>query len=134
MTLAFSLPHSAAAAADNAADKPATAWPGDWKTAKPASQGLSAAAVARVGQWLQQHGSKTGLMVRHGRIVGEWYFGGADRTTQLLVYSTTKSFSSTATGMAIADGKLTLDSTVGQFLPTSNRPKKNKSRLARFSA
>jgi CubicO group peptidase (beta-lactamase class C family) len=56
-------------------------------------------------------------MVRHGQIVGEWYFDGTNPTTQLLVYSTTKSFSSTAAGIAIADGKLTLDTPVGQFLP-----------------
>jgi len=112
MALAFTSLFATAAAADRAV------FPGtDWKTAKPASQGLSPAGVARVGKWLEENGSKTGLMIRHGRIVGEWYFDGTDATTQLLVYSTTKSFSSTATGIAIADGKLTLDSTVGQFLP-----------------
>ena len=112
MALALTSLLAAAAAADRAV------FPGtDWKTAKPASQGLSPAGVDRVGKWLEENGSKTGLMVRHGRIVGEWYFDGTDATTQLLVYSTTKSFSSTAAGIAIADGKLKLDSTVGQFLP-----------------
>ena len=57
------------------------------------------------------------LVVRHGKIVGEWYFEGADRNTKLLVYSTSKSFASTAAGLAIADGKLSLDTQVGELLP-----------------
>ncbi|HEX4146705.1 MAG TPA: serine hydrolase [Pirellulales bacterium] len=115
----------AVAAADDAKDR-AVFPAADWKTAKPVSQGLSAAGVARVGEWLQQNGSKTGLMVRHGRIVGEWYFDGTDPTTQLLVYSTTKSFSSTATGIAIADGKLKLDTPLGQFFPDVQPPEKKQ--------
>ena len=57
-----------------------------------------------MGEWHKKNGSKAGLLIRHGQIVGEWYFDGAEATTPLLVYSTTKSFSSTATGIAIADG------------------------------
>jgi CubicO group peptidase (beta-lactamase class C family) len=118
MTFAFTSLLTACAAAEAAAVEPAAVFPGTaWKTAEPASQGLSAAGVARVGEWHKQHGSKTGLMIRHGQIVGEWYFDGAEPTTQLLVYSTTKSFSSTAAGIAIADGKLSLDTPLGQFLP-----------------
>ncbi len=115
MTLAFANLLSAAAADD--ATGAATAWPvPDWQVSAPESQGVSAAGIARVAEWHKQNGSKTGLVIRHGRIVGEWYFGDAGPATQLAAYSTTKSFSSTATGMAIADGKLALDTPVGKFL------------------
>ena len=102
-----------------------TAWPKpEWQTATPESQGMSTAAVEKVGQWLKDNASKSGLIVRHGRIVGEWYFEGADKNTQLLVYSTSKSFASTAAGLAIAEGKLTLDSKVGQFVPQASPAEK----------
>ncbi|MBS0210080.1 MAG: serine hydrolase [Planctomycetes bacterium] len=95
-----------------------TAWPmPEWSVAKPETQQMSSAGLDRVGQWLKEHGSKTGLVVRHGRIVGEWYFDDATQSTPYLVYSTSKSFASTAAHLAIADGKLTLDSKVGEFVP-----------------
>ena len=49
---------------------------------------------------LYEHGSKTGMVVRHGRIVGQWYFGDATPESKYIVYSTTKSFASTAAGLA----------------------------------
>ncbi len=95
-----------------------TAWPvPEWETATPESQGVSPAVLEKVRDWLRDNGSKTGLVVRHGRIVGEWYFEGTTANTQLLVYSTSKSFASTAAGMAIAKGKLSLETKVGELLP-----------------
>ena len=82
--------------------------------------------IDQVGEWLKANGSKTGLVVRHGRIVGEWYFDGAKPDTKLLVYSTTKSFSSTAAGLAIAADKLKLDSKLGDFFPAATPPEKRE--------
>ncbi|AMV19096.1 serine hydrolase domain-containing protein [Planctomyces sp. SH-PL14] len=89
----------------------------DWETAAPESQGLSAEKLDKAREWLASHNSRSGLVVRHGRIVAEWYFQEADRNSRFAAYSTSKSLSSMATGLAIADGKLTLDTTVGQFQP-----------------
>lgn len=98
-----------------------TAWPGeDWETATPASQGLDGDKLEKARAWLETHNSKSGLVIRHGRIVAEWYFGGADKQSQFAAYSTTKSLSSMATGLAIADGKLALNHTVGKYLPDAN--------------
>jgi len=95
-----------------------TAWPGkEWETATPASQGMDAETLDKARAWLESHNSKSGLVVRHGRIVAEWYFADADRTSKFAAYSTSKSLSSMATGLAIADGKLALDQTVGKYLP-----------------
>ena len=104
-----------------------TVFPGDdWTVATPQSQAMSPEIVAKVGQWLKDNGSKTGLVVRHGRIVGEWYFDEATRDSKYLVYSTGKAFVSTAVGLAIAEGKLKLDSTVGEFFPDANPPEKRE--------
>lgn len=95
-----------------------TVFPGtDWETATPASQEMDAAELDTARAWLASHQSKSGLVVRHGRIIAEWYFGDADRNTKFAAYSTTKSLSSLATGLAIQEGKLTLDHTVGASLP-----------------
>jgi len=89
----------------------------DWQVAEPESQSMTAEGVAKIGQWLKDNGSKTGLVVRHGRIVGEWYFDGATAQSKLIVYSTTKSVSSTAVGVAIDQGKLKLDTKLGEYFP-----------------
>lgn len=89
----------------------------NWETATPASQGMDAQTLDQARAWLESHNSKSGLVIRHGRIVAEWYFGDADRYSQFAAYSTTKSMSSLATGLAIAEGKLALDQTVGKYFP-----------------
>lgn len=97
--------------------KAQTAWPDpDWQVSSPEKEGLSLPRVEKARDWLEQHGSKTGLVIRHGKIVGEWYWNGAEATSRFKVYSTTKSFASTAAGLVIADGKLSLDTTVGEIL------------------
>lgn len=102
------------ASVSQAADE---AWPvPEWEVATPESVGMSSGALDTVGQLLKKSGAKTGLVVRKGKIVGEWYFDDATRDSKYLVYSTSKSFASTAAGLAIADGKLSLDAKVGEFL------------------
>ena len=98
-----------------------TVWPGEeWETAAPASRGMDAAGLEKAKVWLESHNSKSGVVIRHGRIVAEWYFGGADRQSKFAAYSTSKSLSSMATGLAIADGKLALDHTVGRSIPDAS--------------
>ena len=40
--------------------------------------------IAKVGELLKASGAKTGLVVRHGKIVGEWYFDDADRRLEAI--------------------------------------------------
>jgi CubicO group peptidase (beta-lactamase class C family) len=98
----------------------------DWQVVPPETQSMFSDALAKVGQWLKDNGSKTGMVVRHGRIVGQWYFDEATPESQYLVYSTSKSFASTAAGLAIASGKLKLDSKIGDFFPAANPPQKRE--------
>lgn len=89
----------------------------DWETASPNSQGMDAEGLDKARAWLESHHSKSGVVIRHGRIVAEWYFGEANAKSKFAAYSTSKSLSSMATGLAIADGRLTLNDTVGQYIP-----------------
>src|SRR5512140_1265084 len=57
------------------------------------------------------------MLVRHGRVVAEgWWKPEAPDKPHILM-SLSKSFNSTAVGLAIADGKLSLDDPVLKFFP-----------------
>ena len=57
------------------------------------------------------------MLVRHGHVVAEGWWGPYDARTPHIFYSLSKSFTSTAVGLAIADGKLSLDDEVLKFFP-----------------
>src|SRR6476660_4606719 len=57
------------------------------------------------------------MLVRHGQVVAEGWWAPYDRDTPHVLYSLSKSFTSTAVGLAIAEGKLNLDDQVLKFFP-----------------
>src|ERR1044071_3100182 len=59
------------------------------------------------------------MVVRHGHVVAEGWWAPYSAERPHLLYSLTKSFTSTAVGLAIADGKLKLDDRVVDVLPDS---------------
>ena len=52
------------------------------------------------------------MLVRHGHVVAEGWWAPYDRETPHMLYSLSKSFTSTAVGLAISEGKLSLDDPV----------------------
>ena len=57
------------------------------------------------------------MLVRHGHVVAEGWWTPYDRDTPHILFSLSKSFTSTAVGLAIAEGKLSLDDQVLKFFP-----------------
>src|SRR5690349_20648720 len=57
------------------------------------------------------------MLIRHGHVVAEGWWAPYDRDTPHVLYSLSKSFTSTAVGLAIAEGKLNLDDHVIKFFP-----------------
>ena len=57
------------------------------------------------------------MLVRHGHVVAEGWWAPYDRDTPHVLYSLSKSFTSTAVGLAIAERKLSLDDSVITFFP-----------------
>jgi CubicO group peptidase (beta-lactamase class C family) len=57
------------------------------------------------------------MLLRHGQVVAEGWWAPYDAQQRHLLYSLTKSFTSTAVGLAIAEGKLTLDDKVLSHFP-----------------
>ena len=85
----------------------------------PEAQGMSSSGIL---SFLQAADSGVDAMhsvmiVRHGRVVTEGWWAPYDAKTPHMLYSLSKSFTSTAVGLAIAEGKLTLDDQVLTFFP-----------------
>lgn len=84
----------------------------------PEAQGVSSAALLEFVNALDQMDAMHGLVVvRHGQVIAEgwWTPYRADRPHVL--YSLSKSFTSTAVGLAVADGKLSIDDEVLKAFP-----------------
>ncbi len=92
-------------------------WPTDgWPTATPEAMAMDAGLLAQ-GQAYAQNFGGTGLVVRHGHVVAAW----GDTNLRYDLKSTTKSIGTTALGLALADGLLTLADRAGTHLPDSAR-------------
>ena len=81
---------------------------GEWTLASPRNEGVDGAALARLDGEVRrtEPGLRSLLVVRHGRLVFERYYGGARPDEPFDVRSITKSVVSTLVGIARADGKI----------------------------
>ena len=57
------------------------------------------------------------MLVRHGRVVAEGWWRPESAEKPHVLYSLSKSFTSTAVGLAVAEGKLSIDDPVLKFFP-----------------
>ncbi len=89
-----------------------------WVAVAPGDAGLDPTLLARASDAAAGISRFRGLLVaRHGRLVLERYFGGADGSTRFDVRSVTKSVVSALTGIALSEGRLSsLDATVGEYV------------------
>ena len=62
------------------------------------------------------------IVVRHGHVIAEGWWSPYDRDTPHILYSLSKSFTSTAVGLAISEGKLSLDDQILKFFPEEAPP------------
>jgi CubicO group peptidase (beta-lactamase class C family) len=96
-------------------------WPTQgWRSDTPESQGMDAAILAKGAEYIEQNNLALHslLIIRHGVIVSETYFSPYQADTLHEQYSVTKSFTSTAVGMALDQGKLQdVDQKVLDFFP-----------------
>src|SRR3954467_15046866 len=84
----------------------------------PEEQGVfSSALLAFVEALDKVEGMKSVMVVRHGHVVAEGWWTPYDAQSPHSLYSLSKSFTSTAVGLAIAEGKLSVDDAVLKFFP-----------------
>ena len=96
----------------------------------PEAQGISSAAILRLVEALEEDG-KTQLhsimIVRHGHVAAEGWWAPYAPEHKHMLYSLSKSFTSTAIGFAVHEGLLTVDDPVLKFFPEQapRRPGEN---------
>jgi CubicO group peptidase (beta-lactamase class C family) len=84
----------------------------------PEAQGVSSAALLDVVNTLDQlDGMHSLMVVRHGQVIAEGWWAPYDAGHNHILYSLSKSFTSTAVGFAVAEGKLSVDDEVLKFFP-----------------
>jgi CubicO group peptidase (beta-lactamase class C family) len=89
----------------------------DWPTATPAQVGLSAAKLQEIAARAGQGKSNCLVVIRHGKLAGEWYFNGTGPDTAQQVFSMSKSVTSTLVGIAQDDGDLRIGRSAARYVP-----------------
>jgi len=99
----------------------------DWETSSPEAEGMNATPLDNVDAYCVEHGCRAVVVLRHGRIVWERYWGGWDKDSTDNSWSMAKSVTSALVGIAIHEGKIKgLDESASDFIPEwrgSNREK-----------
>ena len=85
----------------------------------PEHEGISSSAILAFVQAADStiDAMNSVMIVRPGRVVAEGWWAPYDSHTPHVLYSLSKSFTSTAVGLAIADGKVSLDDPVLSYFP-----------------
>ncbi|MFX1301557.1 MAG: serine hydrolase domain-containing protein [Promethearchaeota archaeon] len=98
-------------------------WPTtDWQTASPESQGMDSSWLVRMESYINEafisNPLRSILVVRHGYLVYENYFGNPEMENQTNnIYSCTKSVTSSLVGIAVSQGYLDIDEYLVDFFP-----------------
>src|SRR5437773_11130724 len=85
----------------------------------PEAQGVSSAAMIEFVNSLDQQieGMHSVMVVRHGKVIAEGWWSPYDAEHNHVLFSLSKSFTSTAVGLAVAEGKMSIDDEVLKFFP-----------------
>jgi len=85
----------------------------------PEEQGVSSAGVRKFVTEVDRkiHEMHSFMLLRHGAVVAEGWWAPYSAERVHMLYSLTKSFTSTAVGLAAAEGKLSVDDKVLSFFP-----------------
>ena len=85
----------------------------------PESQGVSSAQIRKFVEAADQKVNTlhSFMLVRHGQVVAEGWWKPESAEKPHVLWSLSKSFTSTAVGMAVAEGKFSIDDPVLKFFP-----------------
>ena len=90
----------------------------EWDHAVPAELGWSEAGLAQARAFSDEIRSSAVMIIQHGKVVAEW--GNTTKRTELA--SVRKSPLSSLIGIAVAERKISLDSTLAQLGIDDNAP------------
>ncbi len=85
----------------------------------PEAQGISSASVLKFVEAVEQHdlGLQSMQLLRHGHVVAEGWWQPYAPDVPHMLFSVSKSFTSTAVGFAVTEGLLSVDDSVLTFFP-----------------
>src|SRR6516165_5182286 len=85
----------------------------------PEAQGVSSAAVLSFVEAADKNidSLHSFMLLRHGNVVAEGWWAPYHAEARHSLFSLSKSFTSTAVGLAVAEGKLSVDDEVLKFFP-----------------
>jgi len=90
----------------------------DWTTEAPEQHGLSADGLQAMAAAADQLDSSCLMVIHDGVLVGEWYWDGFDRNTDVVnLFSATKSITSTLVGIAQTEHTLQVEQTAASYIP-----------------
>jgi len=87
--------------------------------ATPESQGVSSEAIAKFLRAADEkvNSMHSVMILRHGKVIAEAWWAPEDATKPHVLWSLSKSFTSTAVGLAVEEGKLSIEDRVVGFFP-----------------
>ncbi|MBZ0290050.1 MAG: beta-lactamase family protein [Anaerolineae bacterium] len=87
--------------------------------ATPESQGIASSSILQFVEAVERqiHELHAFMLVRHGKVVAEGWWSPYGRSRRHMLYSLSKSFTSTGVGIAIAEGRFSIDDPVISFFP-----------------
>lgn len=85
----------------------------------PEMQGIDSAGISKLLEAIKQSGQEfhSLMILRHGQVVAEAWWAPYSVEHRQQIYSMSKSFTSTAIGLAVSEGRLTVDDPVIKFFP-----------------
>ncbi len=85
----------------------------------PEAQGVSSAGIRAFIEAVDEKVDTmhSFMLVRHGRVIAEGWWKPEAADTPHVLYSLSKSFTSTAVGLAVADGEMSVDDPVLKYFP-----------------
>src|SRR3954470_21845600 len=91
----------------------------DLQRATPESQGIASSAILQFVEVVesQVHELHSFMLLRHSKVVAEGWWSPYGREYPHLLFSLSKSFTSTAVGIAVAEGRFSIDDKVLSFFP-----------------
>jgi CubicO group peptidase (beta-lactamase class C family) len=97
----------------------------------PEAQGIPSSAITAFLEATEQHdcGLHSFMLLRHGNVVTEGWWSPYEPEMPHTLFSLSKSFTATAVGMAVAEGRLSVDDPVLSFFP-AEAPRKPGANLA----
>jgi CubicO group peptidase (beta-lactamase class C family) len=87
-----------------------------WEKVPPKSVGLDGTKLQEIAAAARRGKSNCLVVVRNGKLAGEWYFRGTHADTEQQVFSITKSVASTLVGMAVDERKAKLSQAASHWI------------------